>query len=346
MWPVRLYRKLSSRTKHREAPTEYPLTILRGDDEEAIKLPLKDYPILLHFPVFLVPAYLEPTDYTHGIKLSGMRTISFGPRPEDVIRKYGATGLRVSENSKPVEFARVIAKVAYSWAVAEGALQLIEGKSFVAPAILGATEDIGRWVGTVGGVYDKEGAVHTLILRPDVEKRILIGEVRLFADSQAPAYCVILGRLREGQSNLAVNKKNDLSSDESSLQFVHCLICDSIQIEPRGKATISGFFGITPDVKIVVQSLLNPIEQLTVILLGRGPTNALRKLTVEIRQPTGRLVSDPVSTDFGLTGENQRLIVKLQGIRLSEAGEYSIRVYLDSKENYRTTFRVVQGNLV
>jgi hypothetical protein len=207
---------------------------------------------------------------------------------------------------------------------------------------LGAAEDIGRWVGTVGGVYSKEGAVHTFILRSDLERRILIGEVRLFADSQAPAYCVILGRLREDRSIVVEHKKTDRAPDESSLQFVHCLICDSVQIEPRGKATISGFFGITPAVEIIVQSHLNPVK-LTLLLFGRGVTQSSRKLTIEIRQPTGWPLGDALTTDFGPTGKESRLIVRFDSIIFSEVGEYTIRVCLDGEETYRTTFRVIQG---
>jgi hypothetical protein len=298
---------------------------------------LNEYPILLHFPLFPVPGYLEPAGYTRGINLLGTRTISFGPKPEEVIKKYGATGLRVSQNSKPVEFARVIAKVAYSLAVAEGALELIEGEPFVCPAILGGTEDIGKWVGTVGGVYGKEAAAHTFILRSDLERRILIGEVRLFADSQAPAYCVVLGRLRKPQSKLVESQ----ISDEPSLQFVHCLVCDSVQIESKGKITIAGFFGITPDVNVIVQSHLNPVK-LTFVLFGRGVSQASRKLKIEVKQPTGWPVGEALM-NFGPTDKVSRLIVKLDSIMLPEAGEYTIRVCLEDKENYRTTFRVILG---
>lgn len=304
MWPVRLYRKLKSRTKHSEAPTTYPLTIMHGDEEEPLELPLNEYPILLHFPIFPVPGYLEHSDYVRGIKLVGTRTISFGPRAEDVVRKYKGTGLKVTQNSKPVEFARVIAKVAYSWAVAEGTLEWIGGESFVRSAILGSSEDIGRWVGTVGGVYNKDPALHGVILRHDNRRRVLIAEVRLFADSQAPAYCVVLGGLRERQSG-ARDEKNVQVASEPSLQFHNCLICDDAQIEPSGKMTITGSFGLSPDVEVVVPSLLNSVN-LTLLLFGRGEVQG-SKLTIEMTQPTGRPVCDKLTMDLNSPGKKERM---------------------------------------
>jgi hypothetical protein len=315
MWPVRLYRKLNSRTKHKEAPTEYPLKILRGDEEVELHLPLSEYPILLDFPVFPVPAYIEPADYERGIKLIGTRTIHFGANIEDVVRKYKGTGFKVTRNYLPVEFARVIAKVAYSWSVAEGMLQMIEGEPFVTPGILGRTVDIGRWVGTVGGVYDKDPAVHAVVLRPDYRRRILMAEVRLFADSQAPAYCVVLGRLREGRA-AALHEENAPVPNEQSFQFHNCLICDDARIEPTGKVAIAGFLGISPDVELAVQSRHNSVN-LTFILLGRGEPQNSRKLTIVITQPTGRPVSEMLSMDF-TPGKQANAIATFQSITLSE----------------------------
>jgi len=48
-----------------------------------------------------------------------------------------------------VAFARMLAKIAYAWAAAEGQLNALDGESPVLSAILGKTDDIGRWVGTL-----------------------------------------------------------------------------------------------------------------------------------------------------------------------------------------------------
>src|SRR5262245_58390034 len=47
MWPVRVFRDLRSRRKHKDAPDTHPLSITRNGRDEIIELPLEEYPILL-----------------------------------------------------------------------------------------------------------------------------------------------------------------------------------------------------------------------------------------------------------------------------------------------------------
>ena len=198
MWAVRVYRTLNSRTKHRDAPRAYPLTLLREGEEKVVKLPVEEYPILLHFPVFTPPAILDPSGYTSGIRVSGTATLSFGPHPAAVAKRYGATSIKLTQSWEPVAFAQVIAKVALAYAVAEGARRWIEGAPWPVPAILGKADDIGRWVGTLTEPFRKfDGVLHRLAVHKDTEKGLVIVEVQLFSDSQAPSYGVILGRLIE-----------------------------------------------------------------------------------------------------------------------------------------------------
>ena len=197
MWPVRVYREFKSRTKHKNAPEEYPLTIMRGSVQETVMLPLDEYPILLHFPIFPPPAFLNPSGYTKGIRINGVATVSFGPKPAEVSRNLGATNISLTQDPKPVSFARVIAKIAYAFAAAERTLDKIRGDPLVLPAILGNTDDIGRWVGTITDpIQAFDGQLHRILLHEDRQKGLLIGDVQLFSDSHAPRYGVIIGNLR------------------------------------------------------------------------------------------------------------------------------------------------------
>ena len=196
MWAVRVYRRLKSRTKHEQAPRTYPLTVVRGGQEAVVSLPGEEYPILLHFPVFPPPAILDPEGYRTGIRIKGMATISFGPRPDETLKRLGADEIRLPQDLKPVAFARMLAKIAYAWAAAEGQLDAINGESPVVPAILGKTDDIGRWVGTLDRPSSNAvSALHELAIHRDASNEMLIAEVRLFADSQTPSYGIILGRI-------------------------------------------------------------------------------------------------------------------------------------------------------
>ena len=195
-WPARLYRKLQSRTRHRDAPKTYPLCLLKNGTEINVCLPLAEYPILIAFLDFGPPGFLQNRPTTKGIVIRGLTTISFGPKPEDVAARYNAQSIKLSAGENPVPFARVIAKIAYSWAYAEGYIGRLDGPSLVVPAILGRTDDIGHWVGTISPVTEKKtGLLHQILIKEDEENKILLCGVHLFCDSNTPFYGVVLGRL-------------------------------------------------------------------------------------------------------------------------------------------------------
>jgi hypothetical protein len=198
LWPVRIYRDLKSRTRHRDAPSTLPATVIQDGRERTVELKMEEYPILVHFPLFAPPAYLtRSASYKAGIHLSGIATVLLGPRPDDVAESLGADELKLTASYQPVPFARMIAKVGYAFAVAERATDDLDGEPFVVPAILGRADDIGRWVGTLTKPFETHpGQLHRLLVHYDREKGLLIAEVQLFADSQTPSYGVILGRLR------------------------------------------------------------------------------------------------------------------------------------------------------
>lgn len=196
--PLRVYRRLKSRTKHRDAPTTLPLTLVRNREEQTIARKVEDYPLLVHFPLFDPPAYVtRSTEYKGGITISGIATIRVGPHPDDVARSLGATQLKLTTDLQPVAFARMIAKIGYAFAAAEGTIKDLEGERLLLPALLGQTNDIGRWVGTLTNPFETHsGYVHRIGVHYDNEKGLLIAEVQLFADSQTPSYGVILGNVR------------------------------------------------------------------------------------------------------------------------------------------------------
>lgn len=197
MRAVRVYRQLKSRSKHADAPKTTSIRVKKGENKLEIELPIDESPILLHFPVFSPPAFLSPSGYTKGINISGIATIFFGLDHKEVLSKIGATEITTGDDYKPVAFARMIAKIAYAFAFAEGAINLIEGEPFVLPAILGQCDEIGKWVGTLTEPFKSfKGLLHRIVCHEDRERGLLIGEVQLFADSQTPSYGVILGRLK------------------------------------------------------------------------------------------------------------------------------------------------------
>lgn len=196
-WPVRVYRDLKSRTKHKDAPKEYPVTAVFGAREEELVIAVDRLPILLHFPLFCPPRNLVNKPSGSGIQVFGLATVLFGRSPEDLARELGATELRICQEERPAIFARVIAKIAYGFAYAEGAIHDLDGRSPVLESILGKQDNVGDWVGMIDKPFEVHpDTLHRIELHHDKKRGLLLAEVQLFADSQTPTYLVVLGPLR------------------------------------------------------------------------------------------------------------------------------------------------------
>jgi hypothetical protein len=206
LWPVRAFRNLKSRSKHTDAPSEIEFLIKRSGIEETIRLPIDDAPIFMLFPVFDEPEYLRTGNpRSRGITVTDTDNIVFGRNPVAVLTELGATSITVKQESHPATFAKVIAKIAFSTAFGEGAMREVLDHRPLARAILGHTDDIGRWVGNVHPpAKDRLGALHQVTLGRDMSRDLLVATVQLFSDSQAPIYTVVLGQLaRSGTSHAA-----------------------------------------------------------------------------------------------------------------------------------------------
>lgn len=194
---ARIFRELQSRRKHKGAPSVHPITFIINDEYKTCNLAIEEYPILLHFPVFSLPAYITNESYSSGISIQGVVTVNFGESPKNAMEKFGATQISQTVTNHPAEFARVIAKIGYAMAYAEGYIECISGSPYVLPAILGESEDIGRWVGTIPEKINiSSNLLHRIVFKRDYENNLLIAEVQLFSDSFSPTYCVILGSLK------------------------------------------------------------------------------------------------------------------------------------------------------
>lgn len=198
LWPIRVYRDLKSRTKHRRAPETIDLTLVFEDGhEERVPVPIKMAPILFIFPVFAPPAIVHSIGYTHGIRLKGAAAVAFGEAHKDIAQTYGAKSFRISQTTTPVTFARMIAKIGYAMAFADGSLGRLATQFPVTESILGHADDVGRWVGSYTDYPPRHpGLLHHMVAREFRELGLLVYEVQLFADSQAPCYTVVLGTLK------------------------------------------------------------------------------------------------------------------------------------------------------
>lgn len=195
MWGVRKILKLKSRSKHIYAPKTERLTILKDGVKREIKIPLEEYPFILYFPIFTKPGYAMK-NYSRGIDVIGVDHINFGQDPKIIAKKYNADKLIYDRDIYCyTEFAQTIAKIGYSYAVAEGHIKKVKSQPLLLSSLLGKSNDIGRYVGTSHKHELYQGLRHRLAVYEDKKKGLLIAEVQLFADSQTPIYEVIIGHL-------------------------------------------------------------------------------------------------------------------------------------------------------
>lgn len=193
MRSVRVIRRLRSRSKHEFADEMIRLTFVpsSGGDPRPLELPLSQAPVLLPFPIFAAPPL---SIAVHGIDLIGVATVGWGVTAEDLKSRFGTGTITISPpESKPVAFARLIAKIAHGSAVVLGHANRLKNPVGIADAILGNTEDIGAWVGTLPGPIKKYGGglLHRVAFHE--ENGEMWAEVQLFADSETPTYYVRLG---------------------------------------------------------------------------------------------------------------------------------------------------------
>lgn len=199
--PVRVFRALQSRTKHASAPKTYPLVVAHDGIEKTVELPLSKCPILVPFPEFTPPRLAIGATSKAGIDVAGIVTVSFGVNPTSVLREIGADTIMPQVTTHPAEFARMLAKVAYSMAAATGALSRLKGPSPIRGVILGTNPCVGDYVGTLSyPLAAHPDQLHRIVVLPDVKSGHLVADVQLFSDSYAPRYGVLLGELSGGAS--------------------------------------------------------------------------------------------------------------------------------------------------
>jgi hypothetical protein len=184
-------------TRHpKKRPSDVTVTLLDGDNEREVVLSSQEVGAVLQLPTFEAPRFLTGLPKITGINICGQETIGFGD-VAGTVHNQRATGFRQTDNIVPIEFARMLAKIGYSYIV--GVFGLIpHERIFVLPLIRGDADDAGHWVGSAQFVTEteKRGALHALtyttIENKDTKQRFLVARIKLFASSGATGYEVVV----------------------------------------------------------------------------------------------------------------------------------------------------------
>ena len=175
-------------------PTTFPIRVCTGavEVEVEVNAPLDAYPQAVILPMYDPPRYFQHDDAREGVSVSGFYLGHVGTVPAEVLERCypGADGISVEGMYPVVEFARMIAKIGYSYAVAELGLDHVVDP-LVLPAIRGLTNDIGMWVGTIGD--DAFAAPADTLHRCGLlTEHGVIALVQLFALQPSPLYAVAI----------------------------------------------------------------------------------------------------------------------------------------------------------
>ena len=121
----------------------------------------------------------------------------------------------------------------------------------------------------------------------------------------------------------------------------HILLCDEVRQEVTGKSLLLGFFGVAPDVEIVISGGQLFVERLAfMIMLAPGAVDA--QVSFQIADDAGKAVLQvaPELVQLGEAGRRSSLLVQTRGLLFPQEGEYQFFVVVDGLAHYRTTFVV------
>lgn len=152
---------------------------------ENIEIPVEE----LGAPI-LLPIFAQPSVNKIGIDVVGSHLIWHGEEKlMKLIKDKGEIGVKY--NFRPTDFAKMIAKIAYGYAVYQYGVDRFS-EVFILPSILGTKDDIGSWVGCI----DKKVTNSNYIsLEIGINNKQILVLVRFFEKWNGPTYAVIVGRV-------------------------------------------------------------------------------------------------------------------------------------------------------
>lgn len=179
-----------------ERPVDFPLDVFRSGDVSEVRVPFEDYPVDIYIPSLGLPGLLvgdaERQDW-EGIEIKVIAKQKFGID--------GADRIRTKMIIPGGEFARMIAKMAHAFAVAELGIQAFE--PYLCEFIREGRGFAASLVGGLGSrppsrAQDANGC-HELDLRVvrNHGRHLLLARIQLFAHLGMPIHQAVVGEVAE-----------------------------------------------------------------------------------------------------------------------------------------------------
>jgi len=124
----------------------------------------------------------------------------------------------------------------------------------------------------------------------------------------------------------------------------HCLVCEDLRPEFGGKASILGFFGVLPNVRLWVTDLKAPARQL-VLLFTFSPQEIVLRIRPQITTPDRkRLIPEESAAMIQLFGEfPSNAAISLGGIAFPVPGKYTVELYVNDVLDFSESMQVFEG---
>jgi hypothetical protein len=139
--------EMGYRTRRKKGASDlYPLTVILNGVKTVREVPLKDALKIIELPIFKAPASLDGRTFRGGIECISKDQFVLVEQKEAVAKRIGVDEV-CPQDYDPEVFARFVAKCSYGYAIEQYGIEAFE-TIYVRSAILGSTNDIGRWVGS------------------------------------------------------------------------------------------------------------------------------------------------------------------------------------------------------
>ena len=197
--PFRL--RVGSPTRNpKERPDKLPLTLAKLVREEpvateTILVPVQEFPLVFLGLRMRAAGILSRDDPAESDKIIDF-ALWTRHNEEDTKKYMGAAGSAVRLGQiKPRFFGQMVAKIAYSWAVAEFGYGNF--KPLVTDFILGKTGIMNHWVGGDWEIPPPTKAAFEIkgTVREERGRKFLLVNVRLFSFFETPQYHVVVGEI-------------------------------------------------------------------------------------------------------------------------------------------------------
>ncbi len=182
--------KFQTRSTH---PETFPIVIEVNGQKKTINLIPEDYGAVVLLPLFKMPAFLEkrePIQGTLDVIGMAMQRIT-GTDITELHKRYGAQKIDFSFAINFDHFLRLLAKIAYGYAVLNYGLDGFN-EIYALPIIMGETDEVDKWIGSEHStIGDEEVSIKLSKVGND-----LVAKIRLFGKRQVPTYVVVIGSLK------------------------------------------------------------------------------------------------------------------------------------------------------